>query len=68
MINENAQEKDFRDKYVFWNIDGTLASYRFNGHVDAPDRTDNDMSLKEIEDNVFLQNTIAAYAESTYNM
>lgn len=69
MINGNAQWQDLKDKYVFWDIDGTLATYRFNGHVADPDGTDNGMSLKEIEDNVFfIQSTIAAYAESAYNM
>lgn len=54
MINGNAQWQDLKDKYVFWDIDGTLAPYRFNGHVADPDGTDNGMSLKEIEDDVFL--------------
>lgn len=53
MINGNAQWQDLKDKYVFWDIDGTLAPYRFNGHVADPDGTDNGMSLKEIEDDVF---------------
>lgn len=43
-----------RDKYVFWDIDGTLAPYRFNDHVSDPDGTDNGMSLREIEDDIFL--------------
>ena len=38
-----------RDKYVFCDIDGTLAPYRFNDHVSDPDGTDNGMSLREIE-------------------
>lgn len=54
MINGNVQRKDLQDKYVFWDIDGTLAPYRFNGHVADPDGTDNGMSLREIEDGVFL--------------
>lgn len=54
MINGNAQVNDLRNKYVFWDIDSTLASYRFNGHIADPDGTDNGMSLKEIEESVFL--------------
>ena len=27
---------DTRNKIVFWDIDGTLASYRFNNHVGDP--------------------------------
>ena len=46
---------NLRNKYIFWDIDGTLAAYRFNGHVSDPEGTDNGMSLKEIEDGVFLK-------------
>ena len=46
---------NLRNKYIFWDIDGTLAEYRFNGHVSDPEGTDNGMSLKEIEDGVFLK-------------
>lgn len=54
MINGNAQLKDVMGKYVFWDIDGTLAPYRFNGHVADPNGTNNGMSLNEIENGVFL--------------
>lgn len=53
-MNENAQIKDLENKYVFWDIDGILAPYRFNNHVADPNGTNNGMSLKEIEDGVFL--------------
>lgn len=29
-MDENEQMKDLENKYVFWDIDGTLAPYRFN--------------------------------------
>lgn len=45
---------DLKDKYVFWDIDGTLAPYRFNDHVADPDGSMNSLSLKEIENGVFL--------------
>lgn len=48
------QIKDLNDKYIFGDIDGTLAPYRFNDHVADPDGTDNGMSLQEIEEGVFL--------------
>lgn len=54
MANESAQKEDLKNKYVFWDIDGTLAPYRFNGHTADPDGTNNGMSLEEIEDGVFL--------------
>ena len=46
---------NLRNKYIFWDIDGTLAAYRFNGHVSDPEGTDNGMSLKEIEDGVLSE-------------
>lgn len=49
------RKKDLYNKYVFWDIDGTLAPYRFNGHVGDPCGTDNGMSLKEIDDGIFLK-------------
>ena len=44
-----------KNKYVFWDIDGTLAAYRFNSHVADPNGTDNGMSLEEIEQGIFLK-------------
>lgn len=52
---EFASQDELRGKYIFWDIDGTLAAYRFNGHVSDPEGTDNGMSLKEIEDGFFLR-------------
>ena len=33
--------KALRNKYVYVDIDGTLAEYRFNNHVSAKDGTTN---------------------------
>ena len=55
MYKDMITKKDLEGKYVFWDIDGTLAAYRFNGHVADPDGTDNGMSLKEIDKGVFLK-------------
>ncbi len=48
-------KQGLKNKYVFWDIDGTLAAYRFNGHVADPNGTDNGMSLEEIEQGIFLE-------------
>lgn len=56
-------EINLRNKYIFWDIDGTLAAYRFNGHVSDPEGTDNGMSLKEIEDGVFLKRKPSHYMQ-----
>ena len=50
MINGMIEKSDLENKYVFWDIDGTLAAYRFNGHVADSEGTDNGMSIKEIDD------------------
>lgn len=44
-----------RNKFVFWDIDGTLVPYRFNNHVTASDSYENGMSIKEIEEGIFLK-------------
>lgn len=54
MINGSCTKSDLENKYIFWDIDGTLAPYRFNDHVADPDRTNNGMSLEEIAEHIFL--------------
>lgn len=56
-------QDELKNKYIFWDIDGTLAAYRFNGHVSDPEGTDNGMSLKEIEDGVFLKRKPSHYMQ-----
>lgn len=55
MYNGNVLQKDLKDKIIFWDIDGTLAPYRFNNHLGDPDGSDNGMSLKEIDEHIFLE-------------
>lgn len=51
-------------KYVFWDIDGTLAPYRFNGHVGDPNGTNNGQSLQEIENGIFLARKPSKFMQS----
>ncbi len=46
--------KALRNKYIYVDIDGTLAEYRFNNHVSAKDGTANGQTMKEIENHIFL--------------
>lgn len=46
--------KTLENKYLYIDIDGTLAEYRFNGHVSAKDGTSNGQSMYEIQNHVFL--------------
>ena len=47
--------RETKDKYIFWDIDGTLAAYRFNDHVGDPNGTNNGMSIIEIENGIFIE-------------
>ena len=53
MKNGSVEKSDLENKYIFWDIDGTLAPYRFNDHVADLDGTCNGMSLHEIEEHIF---------------
>lgn len=48
-------KKALKNKYVYIDIDGTLAEYRFNNHVSAKDGTSNGQTMKEIEKHIFLE-------------
>ncbi len=54
-FKESLQRANTKSKIIFWDIDGTLAPYRFNGHVADPDGTENGMSYSEINDGLFLK-------------
>ena len=46
--------KALKNKYIYVDIDGTLAEYRFNNHVSAKDGTANGQTMEEIKNHVFL--------------
>ena len=46
--------KTLKNKYIYVDIDGTLAEYRFNNHVSARDGTANGQTMEEIGNHVFL--------------
>lgn len=50
MINS----KITKGKYIFWDIDGVLAPYRFNNHVGVNDGTGNGQSKEEVDEGCFL--------------
>ena len=54
-LKATLTKEDTKDKYIFWDIDGTLAPYRFNNHVGDPEGNNSGMSLKEIEAGIFLE-------------
>lgn len=66
-MNGNAHKKDLKNKYIFWDIDGTLAPYRFNDHIADPEGTNNGMSLKEIDEHVFLYRKPSQHMQKVVN-
>lgn len=44
IYNGSISIKDTMGKIIFWDLDGTLAPYRFNGHVADPDGANTGMS------------------------
>lgn len=46
---------DLKGKIVFWDIDGTLAPYRFNGHIADPNGSLNGQSEDEVANGIFLR-------------
>ena len=52
---ESITKKETQNKYIFWDLDGTLAPYRFNNHISDPNGTKNGISEQEIEDGIFLK-------------
>ena len=47
--------KRLKNKYIYVDIDGTLAEYRFNDHVSAKDGTTNGQTREEICNHIFLR-------------
>ena len=43
-----------KNKYIYTDIDGTLAEYRFNNHLSAKDVTANGQTIEEINNHIFL--------------
>ncbi len=63
----SLNKKDTKGKYIFWDIDGTLAPYRFNGHLSDPNGSDNGMSFSEIEDGIFLKRPPSKFMQKVVN-
>lgn len=55
VFNESITINNTKNKYIFWDIDGTLAPYRFYNHVGDPNGSNNGMSIEEIEKGIFLE-------------
>lgn len=57
-------KEDFNNKIVFWDIDGTLAAYRFNGYMT---HGFTERLKQDIENGVFLQRPPSKFAQKIIN-
>ena len=57
-------KEDFNNKIVFWDIDGTLAAYRFNGYMT---HGPTEQFLHDIEDGVFLNRPPSKHIQRIIN-
>lgn len=68
IYNENITIKDTKGKVIFWDIDGTLAAYRFNDHVADP--TSNEqrgLAPDEIANGLYLNKTPSKHMQHVIN-
>lgn len=56
-----------RNKIIFIDLDGTLAPYRFNGHVGDPNGSNCGMSDEEIEMGIFLMRKPSKHMQNVIN-
>lgn len=54
-LKGSLTKEDLKSKIVFWDIDGTLAPYRFNGHIADPNGSLNGQSEDEVANGIFLK-------------
>lgn len=64
---ESITKNETKGKYIFWDIDGTLAPYRFNNHVGDPNGTNNGQSLEEIENGIFFERKPSKHMQNVVN-
>ncbi len=70
----NEVIKILKSKVIFIDIDGTITEYRYNGHIDAGDGTNNGQTVDEINHNIFADarplesiiNVIREYCTTEY--
>lgn len=67
MYNGSITLNETKNKYIFWDIDGTLAPYRFNNHIADPEGTVNGMSLTEINNGCFIDRLPSHHMQNVIN-
>lgn len=62
-LKSSLYMEDLADKVIFWDIDGVLAPYRFNGHVGVLDTYDG-MTREEVMNDIFILRKPSKYVRS----
>lgn len=58
---------EIRNKVIFWDIDGTLASNRFTNHVCDPNKIKNGPTLEEINNGIYLERNPSKFMQKVLN-
>lgn len=56
-LHDSVKKSDLEGKIVFWDLDGTLAPFRFNGHIGDPEGSRHGMSMREVDNGIYLSRT-----------
>lgn len=62
-----VKKEDLENKYIFWDIDGTLAEFRFNDHLASNNSNGHAMTFKEVENGVFLKRKPSLFMQKIVN-
>ena len=62
-LHDSVKKEDLEGKIVFWDLDGTLAPFRFNGHIGDREGSRHGMSMTEVENGIYLERTPSKFMQ-----
>ena len=62
-LHDSVKKQDLEGKIIFWDLDGTLAPFRFNGHIGDPEGSRHGMSMQEVDDGIYFQRTPSKFMQ-----
>ena len=62
-LHDSIKKEDLEGKIVFWDLDGTLAPFRFNGHIGDREGSRHGMSMREVEEGIYLARTPSKFMQ-----
>lgn len=66
-LHDSVSKADLKGKVVFWDMDGTLAPFRFNGHIRDLEGSRHSVSMKEIQDGIYFERTPSRFMQRVIN-